>query len=93
MTPAPAERALLPRPRVEGPIGIPIPSEPTASEPEEAAQPEEFALVLRRRPLTPPGFTLLWVDESSSPPPELADWPMSVPWGPNWTLPPWSPGR
>ena len=58
VTPSPAERALSPRPRVEGLIGVPTPNEPTALEPEEAVQPEEFALVQRRRPPTPPAFTL-----------------------------------
>ena len=58
MTPAPAERASSQRPRVEEPISVPASSEPTVSEPEEAAQPEEFAVVLSRRPLASPGLTL-----------------------------------
>ena len=58
VTPSPAERALSPRPRVEEPIGVPTPNEPPTSEPEEAAQSAELALVLRERPLAPPGFTL-----------------------------------
>ena len=40
-----------------------------------------------------PGFSLLWADESDSPPPEQADWPMNIPWELNWILPPWGPYR
>ena len=68
-------------PTAEPPVGVPIPSEPTASEPGEAATPEELTLVPRWRPLAPPGFSLSWVDESGSPLPQQADWPMSVPLG------------
>ena len=56
MIPGPAERALLPRPRVEESISVPAPSKPTTLESEEATPPEEFALVLRRRPLVPLGL-------------------------------------
>ena len=52
VTLAPAERVSLP----EELVSVPTPSELTASEPEEAAQPEDFALVSRRRPLTPQGL-------------------------------------
>ena len=93
MAPAPTERASLPRPRVEEPIGVPTPSEPTTSEQEEATQPEEFALVPRRRPLAPPEFTLSWADESGPPPLEEADWPMSIPLGAKLDLTPWGPCR
>ena len=81
MTSAPAEKASSLRPRVEKPISVSGSSKPTTLEPEEAAQPEEFALVLRSRPLAPLGFTLSWVDESLPPPQEEADWPMSIPLG------------
>ena len=37
VTPAPAERALSLRPRVEEPISVPTPNEPPTSEPKEAA--------------------------------------------------------
>ena len=70
MTLAPIERALSLRPRVEDSIDVPTPSKPTTWEPEETAQQEELALVLRRRPPTPPGFTMSWADESGSPPPD-----------------------
>ena len=49
VTPAPVERASS----LEEPVSVPAPSEPTASEPEEAAQPEDFTLVPKRRPLVP----------------------------------------
>ena len=65
-------------PEWEEPVGVPICSMPTHLDPEEIAQPEEFALVLRRRPLAPPGFIHSWVDKSSSPPPEQADWLMNI---------------
>ena len=52
----PAKRASL----SEEPVSVPTPSEPTTSEPEETAQSEDFALVPRRTPLGPPGFTLSW---------------------------------
>ena len=68
VTPATAERASSLRPKVEELIGVPTPSESTTLEPEEATQPEEFTLVLMRRPLAPPGFTLSWADESGSSP-------------------------
>ena len=66
-------------PRVEPLVGVPALSEPTASEPEEAVPPEELTLVPSQRPLAPPGFSLLWVDELGSPTPEQVDWPMSGP--------------
>ena len=59
MTLAPAERASLLVPRVEELVGVPGPSKPTTLESEEAAQLDEFFLVLRRRPLAPHGFTCL----------------------------------
>ena len=65
---APAEMALLQAPREEEPVGVPTPSEPTVSEPQEAAQPKDFTLIHRRRPMSSPGFTLLWVGKSGSPP-------------------------
>ena len=81
MTPAPAERASSPRPRVEEPISVPGPNEPPTSEPKEAGYSEELALVQRRRPLEPPGFTHSWADESGPPPLEDVDWPVSIPLG------------
>ena len=60
------------------PIHVPTPSDPPTSEPEEAVQPEELALVPRRRPPAPPGFTLLWADESEPLPLEGLDWPVSM---------------
>ena len=66
--PVPTEEACSSEPRAEEPIGLPAPEEPPASEPEEAADSEELALVQRRRPLTHPGFTLSWVYESNPPP-------------------------
>ena len=93
MTPAPAEKVSSLRPRVEESIGVPTPNEPPTLEPKETAQSEELALVQRRRPLALLGFTLSWVDESSPSPLEEADWPVSIPLEPNWTLPPWGPCR
>ena len=84
MTPAPAERASSLIPRVEQPISVPTPNELPASEPEEAAQSEELALVQRRRPLAPTGFILSWVDESGPPPIEEAKWPVTIPLGILW---------
>ena len=78
MTPAPAERASSLRPRAEEPISVPATSKPTALEPEEAAQQEQFALVLRRRPLNLPVFILSLVDESGPPSLKEADWFMSI---------------
>ena len=66
-------------PRAEPLVSVPDPSELTASEPEEAAPPEEIALVPRQRLLTSSGFPLLWVDESGLPPQEQGDWPIRVP--------------
>ena len=68
MTPAPVGRVSLPRPRAQEPIGVPVPNEPTTLESEEAAHPEELALVQRRRPSVPSGFTLSWVDKSDPSP-------------------------
>ena len=79
VTPAPAERASSLRPRAEEPIGVPAPNKTPTSEPEEAAPSEEWALVQRRRPPAPPGFTLSWVDESGPTPLEEVDWPVSIP--------------
>ena len=53
LTPASVERASSLRLRVEEPIGVPAPSEPTGSAPEEAKQPEEFTPLPRRRPMHP----------------------------------------
>ena len=47
LAPTSRGRAMLPMPRVEPPVGVIPPSEPTTSEPEEAAPPEELALVPR----------------------------------------------
>ena len=74
---APEESASSP----EGLVGVPAPSDPTTSEPEEAAQPMELALVPRKRPPATPGFTLLWADKSGSPPSEQVDRPSSIPLG------------
>ena len=46
----------------------------------EWQQPKEFTLVLSKDHLHP-RFTLFWADESSSPPWEEANWPMSIPLG------------
>ena len=61
------------RPGVKEPNGVPDPNKLPASEPKEAAQSDELALVQRTRLLAPPGFTLSWADESSPPPLEEAD--------------------
>ena len=81
IAPASKERALLLIPRAEPPVSVTNPSEQSTSEPEEAVPPGELTFVPRWRPLTPPGFTLLWVDESDLSPPEQADWPMRIPLG------------
>ena len=52
---------------LEEPFSLPTPSKPTTSQPEKAAQPEDFTLVPRRRPLALPYFTLSQVDESRTP--------------------------
>ena len=77
MTPAPEESASSP----EGPVSVSAPSELTTSQPEEAALPEELALVPRRRLPLPPWFTLSWANESGSPPPKQVNWPLSIPLG------------
>ena len=56
VTPAPAERVLSLRLRVEETIGISVPNELPTSQPEEAAQSGDLALVQRRRPLAPLGL-------------------------------------
>ena len=53
MVPASAEGAQLSKPRAEELPIVTAPSKPTASEPEEAAQSEEFAIVPRKRPPLP----------------------------------------
>ena len=68
VTPPPAERASPLRPRAKDLIGVLTPNKLPTSEPMEAAQSEELALVQRRRTPTPPGLTLSWVDESGPPP-------------------------
>ena len=78
---ASTQRAPSAMPRVEPPVGVTTPSEPSTLEPGEATPPEELTLVPRQRPQPPPGFSLSWADESDSPPPEQADWPMSIPQG------------
>ena len=77
MTPAPAERASSLRPRTEGPIGAPTPNELPTSEP---TQSEELALMQRREPSAPPGFSLSWADKSN-PPPEDAALLVGIPLG------------
>ena len=74
----PTEGASALEPRAEEPIGLPLPDKPPTSEPKEAAHWEELVLVWMRRPLAPPGFTLLWEDESGPPPLENADWLVSI---------------
>ena len=64
MAPASAERAPLLTPRMEELISVSAPNDPPSSEPKEAVQPQELALVPRRRLPVSPGFTLSWVDES-----------------------------
>ena len=51
-------------PRLEPLVSMATPSEPSASEPEEARLPGKLILVPRWRPLAPPGFSLPWVDGS-----------------------------
>ena len=46
----------LPMPRVEPPVSVTTPSEPSISEPEEATLPEELTLVPRQRPPPPLAF-------------------------------------
>ena len=79
VTPTSRGRALSTMTRAEPPVGVTAPSQPTTSKPEEAAPPKELTLVPRWRPPAPPGLSLSWADESDSPTPEKADWPMSIP--------------
>ena len=67
--------------RVEPLVSVTVPSELSASDPGEAAPPEELTLVLRQSPLLPPCFYLSWADGSDSLPPEQVDWPLSKPPG------------
>ena len=78
MAPASKGRALSLMPRAEPLVSVTTLSEPSASEPEEAAPPEELTLVPTQRPLPSPGFSLPWMDGSDLPQPEQADWPMNV---------------
>ena len=80
-SPVPTVLASSLGPRVEEPIGIPNPDKPPALEPKKAVHSEELTLMQRRRPLVPPGFTLSWAYESSTPPLEDADWLVSLPLG------------
>ena len=68
-------------PRVDPLVGVTTPSEPSTSEPVEAAPPEELALMPRWRPPSPPGLSLTWADEHETPQPEWANWPLSIPPG------------
>ena len=81
MVPTSAERALLLTPRVEELTSVTAPCKPTALEPEEATQSQEFTLVPIQRPMPTPSFTLSWTDKSRPPPLGDADWPMSTPLG------------
>ena len=71
--PTSAGRAPSLMPRVEPPVSVTTPSEPSALEPGGAAPPEELTFVPRQRPPPPPSFSLLWADESDLPPLEQAD--------------------
>ena len=55
-------------PLEEEPTALPAPNIQEALEPEGAAHPGELALVWRRWPPAPPGFTGSWVDESGPSP-------------------------
>ena len=79
--PVPTEGASSSEPRAKEPISLPAPDKLPASEPEEAAYSKELAPVWKRRPAAPPGFTLLWVDESDSSLLEDTASPVSIPLG------------
>ena len=76
--PVPAEGVSLLEPRVKEPINLPAANELPASGPEQDAHSGELALVWRRLPLAPPGFTCSLADESSQAPLEDADLPVST---------------
>ena len=70
--PIPTERASSleqkPECQEEEPTTLPAPSIQEASKPEGAAHLGEVAIMQRRLPSAPLGFTSSWVDESSPPP-------------------------
>ena len=72
MAPTSLERVPSPMPRVEEPTTAPAPNPLPASKPEGAAFPEELALVPRKWPLPPPGFSPLGSDDPEIPPLEDA---------------------
>ena len=67
-------------PREEEPINLPASNGLQASEPEEAAPSGELALMWRRLPLAPPGFTGSWQMRLAHPL-EEADLPVNIPLG------------
>ena len=72
-----AERVHIADTREEEPISVPAPSYPLASEPEEAVQPEELALVPREDHHAPWVYPFMgrWVWTTLL---EEADWPVSM---------------
>ena len=81
--PVPTEGASSSKPRVEEPISLPASDKLPPLEPKEGAHSDKLALVQRRRPPAPHGFTLSWVDESN-PSPEEPYWSV-YPRVPDWT--------
>ena len=65
-------------------------SEPTASEPEQAATLEVLALVPRQRPLVVPFCGQMSLAHSHC---SRQTGPLAYPWEPNWTVFPWGPYR